>query len=388
MNSDTFELSIRNYSDIKMTYYRFLSKYKIVPYNFNVPFMYSIPKFHKVPTKFRFITSSVDCISKDISVLLNSILNVLASRIELESEFNWIIKNNDKVLESLEGCNVNPGLPGNHMITTFDFSTLYTSLPHDDLIRCLVALYNKYFTGDVGVKFKNKSLLISKQDFVDILKFCIRNSYILFDNKIFRQIKGIPMGSNYSPNAANLYLHFYEDKFLKINPLAGRLRYKNSFRFIDDLLCINNRDSLYDINSIYPRSLQITNTNSDPHKKCAFLDISIEIVNGIINHKIYDKRRDFNFDILGLPSFKSNIPIKIIYGVMCSQFCRFAAVCKYRDDFIFNCKLVITKLLDNGCPLYLLRSYINKFKYSKKLNLLKYGGNFDLTYDILNLLVD
>ena len=189
--------------------------------------MYVIPKFHKNPTKFRFITSSVNCITKDISILLNLILNELYNRVELESESSWIIRNNKRVLESLEECNTNPGLPGNHMITSFDFSTLYTALPHGDLIRCLVALYSKYFTGDVGIKFKSKKLNISKVDFVDILKFCIRNSYISFDNKIFRQIKGIPMGSNYSPNAATLYLHFYEVKFINLNPVAGRVRYDN-----------------------------------------------------------------------------------------------------------------------------------------------------------------
>ena len=236
MNSETFELSGVRLSDIKHTCYEFLKKYKIIPNSFNIPFMYVIPKFHKIPTKFRFITSSVNCITKDISLLLNLILNELSDRIELESEFGWIIKNNKKVLESLEECNANPGLPGNHMITTFDFSTLYTALPHDDLIRCLVALYNKYFTGDVGIMFRSKKIHISKVDFVNILKFCIHNSYISFDNKVFRQIKGIPMGSNYSPNAANLYLHFYEEKFIKLNPVQGRVRYKKSFRFIDDLL--------------------------------------------------------------------------------------------------------------------------------------------------------
>ena len=347
INSNTFELSVNNLNAIKNTCYNFLKEYKINPNSFNIPFMYAIPKFHKVPTKFRFITSSVNCMTKEISVLLNLILNELSDKIELESERGWIIKNNKKVLKSLEECNANPGLPGNHMITTFDFSTLYTTLPHDDLIRCLVALYNKYFTGDVGIRFNTKKIIVSKCDFVQILKFCIRNSYILYDDKIYRQIKGIPMGSNYSPNAANLYLHFYEQKFLNINPIAGQIRYKNSFRFIDDLLCINNRDSIFDINSIYPRELQISNTNSDPHRKCSFLDISIEIVGGVFIHKIYDKRRDFNFDILGLPSLRSNIPVKMLYGAMCSQFCRFAAACKYRNDFVFNCKLVKSKLESN-----------------------------------------
>ena len=384
VNSDTFELSANTLINIRNTCYNFLKKYKIHPNSFNIPFMYAIPKFHKIPTKFRFITSSVNCMTKDISVLLNLILNELSNRVELESEFNWIIKNNRKVLESLEKCNDNPGFPGNHMITTFDFSTLYTALPHDDLIRCLVALYNKYFTGDVGLMFRSKRIVVSKDDFVQILKFCIRNSYILYDNKIFRQIKGIPMGSNYSPNAANLYLHFYEAKFLNMNPIAGQIRYKNCFRFIDDLVCLNNRDSIYDINSIYPRELLITNTNVAPHKKCSFLDISIEIVDGRFIHKIYDKRRDFNFEILGLPSYRSNIPVKTIYAVMCSQFCRFAFVCKYREDFIFNCKLVISKLQHNGCPISLLRKYVRKFFYTKKLTVMKFGQNFDFTISIFS----
>ena len=235
-NSDTFELSAHTLINIRNKCRNFMKKYNITPNNFNIPFMYAIPKFHKIPTKFRFITSSVNCLTKDISVLLNLILNVLSDKVMLESDCSWIIKNNSKVLKKLEECNANPGLPGNHMITTFDFSTLYTALPHDDLIRCIVALYNKYFTGDVGLTFKSKRIQISKDDFVQILKFCIHNSYILYDNKIFRQIRGIPMGSNYSPNAANLYLHFYEQKFLKMNPIAGQIRYKNSFRFIDDLL--------------------------------------------------------------------------------------------------------------------------------------------------------
>ena len=49
---------------------------------YNIPFMYAIPKFHKNPTKFRFITSSVNCITKEISVFLNILLDKLADKIE------------------------------------------------------------------------------------------------------------------------------------------------------------------------------------------------------------------------------------------------------------------------------------------------------------------
>ena len=164
-------------------------------------------------------------------------------------------------MNTLSNCNDNPGIPGNYMISTFDFSTLYTALPHNDLIRCIVALYNKYIQSDIEVVYRNRKLIISKVLFVEILKFCIRNNYVLFNNRLYRQKIGIPMGSNFSPNMANLYLHFYESTFLNRNHEEGRNRYKYTYRFIDDLISVNNRDIIFDVRSIYPRFLEITNTN-------------------------------------------------------------------------------------------------------------------------------
>ena len=74
----------------------------------------------------------------------------------------------------------------------------------------------------------------------------------------------------------------------------------------------------------------------------------------------------------------------MIYAVMCSQFCRFASVCKFREDFIFNCKLVTSKLENNGCPISLLRKFVSKFFYTKKLTINKFGPNFDFTTSIFN----
>ena len=106
--------------------------------------------------------------------MLNLALDKLMEKIENESETCWIIKNNSKVLDALSNCNDNPRLPGNHMLATFDFSTLYTALPHDDLIRCIVALYNKYIHSNIEISYKNKKVNISKIQFVDLLKFCVK----------------------------------------------------------------------------------------------------------------------------------------------------------------------------------------------------------------------
>lgn len=63
--------------------------------------------------------------------------------------------------------------------------------------------------------------------------------------------------------------------------------------------------------------------------------------------KIKVKGKDFNFGILGFPSFTTNIRNKITYGVFCTQFYRFASVGNFIVDFIFNCKLFIKLSFNN-----------------------------------------
>ena len=379
-SSDTFEISNTTPNSLKKVFIDFLKRFNIIP-SCKIPFIYCMPKFHKNPTKFRFITSSFDCINKDVSIILNLALDVLYDKVDNESGNSWIIRNNSKVLDTLLSCNENPGVPGNHMIATFDFSTLYTTLPHGDLIRCIVALYNRYIHNNIEVFYHNRKLIISKVLFVEILKFSIKNSYVLFNNRLYRQKIGIPMGSNFSPNIANLYLHFYESDFLRKNHEEGRNRYAHTFRFIDDLLSVNNRDVIYDVRAIYPRFLDITNTNEDNFTECSFLDVDIKVNDNRFVSKVYDKRREFNFDILGLPSFFSNIPNNMAYGIICSQFCRFANICIREQDFLYNCQLVVNKISQNGFPAWLLRKYVRKFKYRKNRTLLKF--NFDREFNDL-----
>ena len=110
--------------------------------------------------------------------------------------------------------------------------------------------------------------------------------------------------------------------------------------------------------------------------------MDIRIDDGRFVSRIYDKRRDFNFDILGLPSFNSNVPINMTYGVMCSQFCRFALVCQHVEDFIFNCQLFINKLQEKGYRIHIFKKYVQKFSYNKMLTLSKYNINLHLANSI------
>ena len=105
---------------------------------------------------------------KKVSIFLNLALDKLIEAITLDSEDNWIMKNNNKVLEVLNNWSDNNEISNNLKVVTFDFSTLFTTIPHDDLIRCIVALLNKYFASDIVIHFDNEKLFSLNQN---LLKF-------------------------------------------------------------------------------------------------------------------------------------------------------------------------------------------------------------------------
>ena len=124
-SSNTFEVNHTDLKSISELFISFLKPYNLIPSSFKIPFVYNIPKFHKNPTKFRFITSSFNCINKDCSVILNLALDILNEKVKEDCDNSWIIINNKRVLDAISDCNSNPGMPGNYMLTTFDFSTIY-----------------------------------------------------------------------------------------------------------------------------------------------------------------------------------------------------------------------------------------------------------------------
>ena len=64
-----------------------------------------------------------------------------------------------------------------------------------------------------------------------------------------------------------------------------------------------------------------------------FLDLNLSITKCIASAKIYDKRDDFNFEIVNFPFLDGNHPHSPSYGVYNSQLIRFARVCSNVGDF-------------------------------------------------------
>ena len=127
----------------------------------------------------------------------------------------WPIKNSGEVLSKLKHIGYQAT-----SVSTYDFSTLYTTLPHNLIKEKLLYLIERTFykkEGKLYLACNDKKAFFTSadhykrnhlwpcQNVCDTLLFLLDNIYIRFGTKLYRQIVCIPMGTNCAPLVADLF---------------------------------------------------------------------------------------------------------------------------------------------------------------------------------------
>ena len=136
--------------------------------------------------------------------------------------------------------------------------------------------------------------------------------------------------------------------------------FKLPSRYLDDLLNIDNPYFEGMVNRIYPPELQLNKANTSD-TEAPFLDLHFSISNGFVSSKIYDKRDDFDFDIVNFLFLDGDVPRSTSYGVYISQLIRLARVSNHVADFNVRNKSLTAKLLQQGYRYHKLRKTFSKF---------------------------
>ena len=97
------------------------------------------------------------------------------------------------------------------------------------------------------------------------------------------------------------------------------------------------------VDRIYPTELQLHRANSSD-TEAPFLDL----ICGTASIKIYDKRDDFDFDIINVLFLDGDVPRRTSYGVYISHLIRFARAFSNLSDFNCRVKALTAKLLGQG----------------------------------------
>ena len=99
--------------------------------------------------------------------------------------------------------------------------------------------------------------------------------HIRFGTKLYRQIVGIPMGTNCAPLVADLFLFCYERDFMKDlssdNQADVFKAFNSTSRYLDDLLNIDNPYFEGMVHQIYPSEKQLNKANTSD-TEAPFLD--------------------------------------------------------------------------------------------------------------------
>jgi hypothetical protein len=286
-----------------------------------LPYYAAIAKLHKSPPKERFLVCSSRAPSRSASLWLTFFFRAIAPVLDLlwvdmfrdgfESACpeprSWVLLNTETLIPLLHKFN-NSFSPMQHALcpwhlTTFDFTRLYTALPHPLLKSDMSALVRDVFDRKqayalvvftpVGRRAPRKAVwlkhgvachgfplphptpghqgkvgkvtfrVFTPADFDAVFGWLLDSIYFSFAGRVFRQCIGIPMGTNCAVYVANFFLYCYERRFMQrlvncarsVEPtLAARGRlllnhFKFTRRFVDDLLSINNpffQNYLYD----------------------------------------------------------------------------------------------------------------------------------------------
>ena len=95
------------------------------------------------------------------------------------------------------------------LIGSLDVDSLFTNIPLEETINiCTNLLYN------------NEDVIegINKSEFKNLLSLATQESYFIFNDVLYKQKDGVTMGSPLGPTMANVFLSFYEIKWLEQCP--------------------------------------------------------------------------------------------------------------------------------------------------------------------------
>ena len=351
---------------------------------------YASCKQHKSPIKFRYITSTTNAVSKPLARVMKACFSSIQKEVIRDcncKDYNrkdnaktcWIINNNLSVRKSIFKCN--RSISKADSICSYDFDTLYTSIPHDKLKYVISRIVDSSFESAgkqfIRVTAKNNGVfsdsdrkykgtyIFDKNSIKDMFKYMIDNCFIVFKGKVYRQSIGIPMGIDPAPFIANLFLHHYENNYMysliNSGDLHKAVKLSNFFRYLDDLLGLNDKGIFDQVaGTIYPCELALSRTDIGG-KQADYLDMNISFDNkGFFHSKLYDKRDYFGFTVINFPCMAhSNIPSTPSYGIYLSQILRICRICTDSADFCTAIYKLSQDFLNKG---------FNKLKLAKKYN--------------------
>ena len=231
---------------------------QIIPKTVRTPIMYILVKTHKpdfkTNTKIRPIISAYDSycenLAKFLTKKLRTVLNKNSTGMK-QSTFDFVEKLNNLELNLSE-----------LKMITMDVTNMYPSIPLDIAINYAIEI----------IKRENETN-INTEDLVKLFEFCTKELVFTFENKYYKQINGVTMGSPLAPILAHCYMLNIDEKIQNLTPAP--IFY---YRYVDDCFALVSKQLILPeysgkVNALDSRvKFEITEEHNN---KITFLDVEV-----------------------------------------------------------------------------------------------------------------
>ena len=206
---------------------------KMYPTGVSPAKFYGLPKIHKKNIPLRPIVSIIGSVAYGVAKVLAEIIKPLMGCSQHH------VNNSQQFVEEMKELKLEEG----ECITSYDVIALFTSIP----IPSALEVMKKKLEQDAEL---HKRTIMPVDTILELLAFCLNNTYFVFQNTFCEQTKGAAMGSPISPIIANIFMEAFEQRAITTALHPPRV-WK---RYVDDTFVLQQQIHQEEIPPTYQHS--------------------------------------------------------------------------------------------------------------------------------------
>ena len=303
----------------------------------SIPRFHGIPKIHKKPWALGPIVPAFGWFSCNPAKLACKRLK------SLYAQFPRIVQSTKEVTDKIDAVRIPPGRKA--YLCTGDVAAMYTNIPTQGAHAL------------IGNMFRRTTM---RPGMIDAMMKCIDtandHTYVSFQDRYFRQIDGLAMGSPCSPDVANLYTGELERRRFAKYPNANVLMY---VRYIDDIFMIVLADSVDEALKCCPSGIGLLSLEwSASDLRLHFLDVEVFIMPGTSEVRYKPYRKPLNH-YSRIP-WTSSHPKQVKKAVLNGELTRLATCSSHREYYIAASDEFRGALLARGWPTAVVHAWYHE----------------------------
>ena len=296
---------------------------------------YGLAKIHKKDVPLRPVISMVGTPQYGLAKYLNNIIKPTIPS-------NHMLSSTTDFIERLKAIN----LPSRHSLVSFDVQSLFTNVPLNEAID-LACRYVYDHNSPSKPSYDRKH-------FKKLLMYATSGEF-LYNQKMYRQVDGVAMGSPLAPTLANLFMAHLEQTWV-----ASRSAPFVYYRYVDDIFCVfdldvsNHSEFLTFLNSQHANLKFTVEVGSTT---LPFLDVHVDTSSGNSRFSVFRKETYTGL----LLNFSAVCPMLWKRSLICCLLKRAFDICSDHTTFMKEVCTIRNIFVSNAYPVSFFHKVLQAF---------------------------